>query len=375
VGEHGTYFQLFAKDGSKALYQGTATSYALPAAPPTDTTFLLVVTMSPGITGGGFTPVAVTRYATLAITISGPDLKPNSVVSTADVSVGNALTVTGTASVPGQSSFGAVAIGGTLDVSGATTLTGPLTAAGATTLSGATVNNALTATGILAVTGQSTLERRRRTGGARHGVDVRIGERTSTRNVPGAHRRCRYRDCLLTIRKPLRLHCRDLQRGHRPSLRPAGRSGIAHAAHPGRRELHSQLLADRRGLVFPWLWYGPAERDGAQRAVLVDTDRRRAAAFSRQSVVDAPQISVTSPTVKLTWRPARKKKTASASRSRPAAKARPRAGSAKAAALRSIPRTACRPIRSPSTAASRPHVQCRAWHAVDLLFGLQVESQ
>src|SRR5262249_43507197 len=62
---NGSYYQLFAKNNPNALYAGSATTCALGAGAATETTFLLVATMSAGITDPGFHGVDLTLYDAL----------------------------------------------------------------------------------------------------------------------------------------------------------------------------------------------------------------------------------------------------------------------------------------------------------------------
>jgi hypothetical protein len=117
---NGAWFEVYKKGDSTPFYSGAQSTCSLPGI-ATDTTFFLIA--SSAAPAAGFTPVQ--RYAGLTVTVTNPDLTPKTVRSSGNVSVGSALTVTGTATVTGNLAVGGpggAAPNSTLTVSGATTL-------------------------------------------------------------------------------------------------------------------------------------------------------------------------------------------------------------------------------------------------------------
>jgi hypothetical protein len=123
---NGTYFQIFAKGQTTPVYAGTNTRFSRPAGVTSDTTFVLVasVTGNPGqdTPQGGYQPIYL--YKSLTVTVSNPVLTPSS------ISVSGGLTVDGSTTLAGATVNSSLGVNGT------------------TTLSHATVNNNLTVNGL-----------------------------------------------------------------------------------------------------------------------------------------------------------------------------------------------------------------------------------
>ena len=127
---NGTFFQLFEKNKPAPIYAGSSTSFTVAAGAATDTTFILVasVTGNPdGDSGAGYEPIYL--YESITITISNPDLTPKS------NAVAENETIGGTLGVTGDTTLSNAALSGTLGV------------ASATTLANATVNGTLNVAG------------------------------------------------------------------------------------------------------------------------------------------------------------------------------------------------------------------------------------
>ncbi|NJK31025.1 MAG: DUF3892 domain-containing protein [Deltaproteobacteria bacterium] len=130
---NGTWFQLFAKGSTTPIYAGSQTSFTITAGPTTDTTYFLQASMTSDPSGdaAGFEPIYL--FDALTVTITNPDLTPNS------VNVAETLQVAGQTTLSGPTSMsGKVAVTGPLAVSGDATLA--TTALGDTTATTLTVN-------------------------------------------------------------------------------------------------------------------------------------------------------------------------------------------------------------------------------------------
>jgi len=145
---NGSYFELYKKNDTTPIYSGQETNFKLSGGVSTDTTFFLVGMMSANPSGDspsdGYQPIYL--YDALTITISNPDLTPQSAKISGDATVGGKL------GVKGQTSLSDSSIGGTLGVAGQTTLAnatvnGTLGVTGDTTLVNTKVTGTLNATG------------------------------------------------------------------------------------------------------------------------------------------------------------------------------------------------------------------------------------
>lgn len=150
---NGTYFRLYRKARPEPIYSGGATAFTLEDGISTDTTFILVasVTGDPSDDGAaGYEPIYL--YEALTLTVSDPDLTPRSLAVGGDVNVGGALSTDGELSVTGAAALRRTTIDGTLGVTGASTMndakvTGPLDVAGKSTLRDAAIGGALSVSG------------------------------------------------------------------------------------------------------------------------------------------------------------------------------------------------------------------------------------
>ncbi|HEX6938869.1 MAG TPA: hypothetical protein VF158_05615 [Longimicrobiales bacterium] len=167
---NGTYFRIYSKGDPKPIYSGTDTSFTLTGGVATDTTFVLVasVTGDPTRDGGaGYEPIYL--YEALTITVSNPDLTPKSTAVAGNASVGGTLDVTGATTlhattvdgalgVSGTATLGAAQVNGAMGVTGkstlqATAVQGTLDVTGATSLTAATITGLLTAAGAVGMMG------------------------------------------------------------------------------------------------------------------------------------------------------------------------------------------------------------------------------
>ena len=152
---NGTFFEIFEKNTAAPVYSGSASTFTLAGGAKTDTTYILVASVttgSAGSGGGGYEPIFL--YESLTITISNPDLTPSSVAVSGNQTVGGTLGVTG------KSSLQDTAIS-TLAVSGNETIAGTLGVTGKTTLhdtamASATVSGNQTVGGTLHASGAVT---------------------------------------------------------------------------------------------------------------------------------------------------------------------------------------------------------------------------
>ncbi|MFO1430704.1 MAG: LamG-like jellyroll fold domain-containing protein [Candidatus Competibacteraceae bacterium] len=105
---NGTFFRIYKKNEAKPIYEGNQTTFTLNGGLKTDTTFILVASMtgdpSQDKSQAGYAPIYI--YDSLTITITDPDLTPKSITA-------GALSVTSTSTLSGNTS-----IGGALSVTG-----------------------------------------------------------------------------------------------------------------------------------------------------------------------------------------------------------------------------------------------------------------
>ncbi|HEX7119772.1 MAG TPA: hypothetical protein VF212_13355 [Longimicrobiales bacterium] len=167
---NGTYYRIYSKGDPKPIYSGTDTSFTLKGGVATDTTFVLVasVTGDPtGDGGAGYEPIYL--YEALTVTVKDPDLTPKSTAVAGNASVGGTLevagattlhatTVDGALGVSGTATLGAAQVSGTMGVTGkstlhATAVQGALDVTGATRLADATIHGLLTAAGAVGMMG------------------------------------------------------------------------------------------------------------------------------------------------------------------------------------------------------------------------------
>ncbi|GIP23379.1 hypothetical protein [Paenibacillus sp. J22TS3] len=153
----GTFFQLFQSGRTEPVYSGTATTCTLQNGVHTDTTFVLVasVTANPGqdSPAGGYEPIYL--YDAITVTINNPDLTPNTLKAAGNIASGgqihgNSLVVDSTSVLTGAVTVGdpnhpamvtvngSGYVGGTWDVRGSST-TRNLTVSGTLSVSGGTV--------------------------------------------------------------------------------------------------------------------------------------------------------------------------------------------------------------------------------------------
>jgi hypothetical protein len=143
-------YQLFIKNNTTPIYDGPASTYTLSSGVATDTTFTLA----------GKTTTGTYIDLTLTVTVSNPDLKPNSVVAgTLNVSGSTTLsnlTVAGTSTLA-TANINTLNVSGNSTVNGLTagsaTVNGQLSTNGQLSANNATVNGQLSATGTVAVIG------------------------------------------------------------------------------------------------------------------------------------------------------------------------------------------------------------------------------
>ena len=130
---NGSWFQLFAKGSTTPIYAGTQTSFTVTGGAATDTTYFLQASMTSDPSGdvGGFEPIYL--FDALTITITNPDLTPNSVAIAQTLQVAGATTLSGATTLAGSAS-----VTGPLGVSGDATLA--TTSLGDTTAATLTVN-------------------------------------------------------------------------------------------------------------------------------------------------------------------------------------------------------------------------------------------
>lgn len=160
---NGTYFQIFAKGQTTPIYSGTAPTFTLQSGISCDTTFFLAASVSGNqsvIPANGFEPIFL--YDSITVTVSNPDITPNSVqvagtlevtgVTTLGSVTASSAQVTGLLNAQTVAATGAATVGSlstTGEISAAElALTGTLSATGQTTLAG------LALTGLLSTTGQ-----------------------------------------------------------------------------------------------------------------------------------------------------------------------------------------------------------------------------
>lgn len=167
---NGTYFRIYSKGDPKPIYSGTDTSFTLKGGVATDTTFVLVasVTGDPtGDGGAGYEPIYL--YEALTVTVKDPDLTPKSTAVAGNASVGGTLevagatmlhatTVDGALGVTGTATLGAAQVNGAMGVTGkstlqATAVQGTLEVTGATSLADAAIRGLLTAAGAVGMMG------------------------------------------------------------------------------------------------------------------------------------------------------------------------------------------------------------------------------
>jgi hypothetical protein len=137
---NGSSFSLYRKNETTPFWSGTATTTTLTAGPSTDTTFILQATSTTSARSREGAPEATQLlYDALTITISNPDLTPNSVQATANVAVGGTLNVTSNVTVGGTVNVATIAATGTnpiqingsgLAVNGSASVTTDFTATG-----------------------------------------------------------------------------------------------------------------------------------------------------------------------------------------------------------------------------------------------------
>lgn len=163
---NGTYFQIYEKGVSTPVYAGTKTYFTLQSGLKTDTTFVLVASVTAGGAGAtaGYEPIFLME--TLTSTVSNPDLTPQTSTISGNASVGGTLGVAGastlnTVSASSMTSSGAMTAGsvtssGALNVGGASTVTSlaassNLNVSGTSSFNNTTINGALTANGTVAM--------------------------------------------------------------------------------------------------------------------------------------------------------------------------------------------------------------------------------
>ncbi|WP_417670325.1 hypothetical protein [Roseibium sp.] len=158
---NGTFFEIYEKNASTPVYSGTATTCTLTSGVKTDSTFILVASVttgSAGSGGGGYEPIYL--YDSLTVTVSNPDLTPASISVSGDARVGGTLGVSG-ATTAGSIAATNVSVSSALDVSGTSTLgavnAANITASGALDVKGAATVNSLTANNGLGVSGSTSL--------------------------------------------------------------------------------------------------------------------------------------------------------------------------------------------------------------------------
>jgi hypothetical protein len=152
---NGTWFELFEKGQPTPVYAGSATTYAVSGGLVTDTTFVLVasLTANPGRDTPSTGYETVSLYDTITLTVSNPALTPTKVTTSGDVGVGGALTVQGAATVVGSATLASLTAtsaqvsgrvsAGSVTVAGTVTVVGGLIAPGAAALGSTTVNGTL----------------------------------------------------------------------------------------------------------------------------------------------------------------------------------------------------------------------------------------
>ena len=155
---NGTFFQLFEKNKPAPIYAGSRTSFTITAGAATDTTFILVasVTGNPdGDSGAGYEPIYL--YDSITITISNPDLTPKSSAVSGNETIGGTLgvagdtilgnaTVKGALGVTGNSTLSNTSLSGNLAVNGSANLVNA-TVSGSSNLNAATIAGNLIANG------------------------------------------------------------------------------------------------------------------------------------------------------------------------------------------------------------------------------------
>jgi len=161
---NGSFFQLYKKGVTTPIYAGVKTTFTVTGGVPTDTTFILVASMTgnpstdPIPPQAGYTPIYI--YESLTVTVSNPILTPASVTAAGAVSAAT-LAVSGAAGLNGNTT-----VGGSLAVAASTTLAatsaGALTVTGQTTLAGATatslnVSGGATVGGLLSASANATV--------------------------------------------------------------------------------------------------------------------------------------------------------------------------------------------------------------------------
>ena len=181
---NGTFYQLYQKNNATPIYSGIQTTFTLAGGLATDTTFIVVATMTGNQAAGpdpqaGYTPIFL--YDTITVTISNPDLTPKSIVASGNIkadtlNVTNSATLSGNTTVEGTlkvlqdttlaaakatslnvtgtAGLGSTTVGNSLTVNGTATVTDLLTASKSATVNGLLTAGAANINGLLRALGQ-----------------------------------------------------------------------------------------------------------------------------------------------------------------------------------------------------------------------------